>query len=104
MPARKTPLPVPHRTGRGTAGRAAVETRSKPRIGAASKSAASGRLGGPIAPAVTARAQTAPEAVDAATLAEIFRRFHAAEPEPKGELHYVNPFTLLVQKKQIIVA
>ena len=27
---------------------------------------------------------------------EIFRRFHAANPEPKGELHYVNPFTLLV--------
>ena len=27
---------------------------------------------------------------------EIFRRFHAANPEPKGELHYVNPYTLLV--------
>ena len=27
---------------------------------------------------------------------EIFRRFHAANPEPEGELHYVNPFTLLV--------
>jgi endonuclease-3 len=27
---------------------------------------------------------------------EIFRRFAAREPEPKGELHYVNPFTLLV--------
>jgi endonuclease-3 len=27
---------------------------------------------------------------------EIFRRFHAANPEPQGELHYVNPFTLLV--------
>lgn len=34
--------------------------------------------------------------VDAATVAEIFRRFQAAEPEPKGELEYVNPFTLLV--------
>lgn len=29
-------------------------------------------------------------------VAEIFRRFHAANPEPKGELHYVNPYTLLV--------
>jgi endonuclease-3 len=27
---------------------------------------------------------------------EIFRRFAAQEPEPKGELHYTNPFTLLV--------
>ena len=27
---------------------------------------------------------------------EIFRRFHAAEPGPKGELHSVNHFTLLV--------
>lgn len=33
---------------------------------------------------------------DAATVAEIFRRFEAANPEPKGELDYVNPFTLLV--------
>ena len=29
-------------------------------------------------------------------IAEIFRRFHAAEPEPKGELEHVNAFTLLV--------
>ena len=27
---------------------------------------------------------------------EIFERFHAAEPEPKGELDHVNAFTLLV--------
>jgi endonuclease-3 len=27
---------------------------------------------------------------------EIFRRFAARDPEPKGELHYTNPFTLLV--------
>jgi len=27
---------------------------------------------------------------------EVFRRFHALNPEPKGELDYVNPFTLLV--------
>ncbi|MDP1906658.1 MAG: endonuclease III, partial [Hyphomicrobium sp.] len=29
-------------------------------------------------------------------IAEIFRRFAAANPEPKGELEYSNPFTLLV--------
>jgi endonuclease-3 len=27
---------------------------------------------------------------------EVFKRFHEAMPEPKGELEYVNPFTLLV--------
>jgi endonuclease-3 len=31
-----------------------------------------------------------------AEVEEGFRRFQAANPEPKGELHYVNPFTLLV--------
>jgi len=34
--------------------------------------------------------------VDAATIAEIFRRFAAADPEPKGELEHTNAFTLLV--------
>ncbi len=33
---------------------------------------------------------------DPARIEEIFRRFHAADPEPKGELHSVNPYTLLV--------
>ena len=37
------------------------------------------------------RAKPSPERV-----AEIFRRFAAANPEPKGELEYVNPYTLLV--------
>jgi endonuclease-3 len=31
-----------------------------------------------------------------ATMQEIFRRFREAEAEPKGELHHVNAFTLLV--------
>ncbi|HEX3495062.1 MAG TPA: endonuclease III [Methylocella sp.] len=33
---------------------------------------------------------------DPAKVAEIFRRFAAANPHPKGELDYVNAFTLLV--------
>jgi endonuclease-3 len=37
-----------------------------------------------------------PEQLDYATISEIFRRFHAAEPEPKGELAHTNAFTLLV--------
>jgi endonuclease III len=34
--------------------------------------------------------------LDYLTLREIFRRFQAAEPEPKGELEHVNAYTLLV--------
>jgi endonuclease-3 len=34
--------------------------------------------------------------VSKATIEEIFRRFQAADPEPKGELEHLNPFTLLV--------
>jgi endonuclease-3 len=33
---------------------------------------------------------------DAASIRLIFERLRAANPEPKGELEYVNPFTLLV--------
>jgi endonuclease-3 len=32
----------------------------------------------------------------AADISEAFRRFQAANPEPKGELQHINPFTLLV--------
>ncbi|MGY6550144.1 MAG: endonuclease III [Roseinatronobacter sp.] len=34
--------------------------------------------------------------LDYLTLSEIFRRFHAADPEPEGELEHVNAFTLVV--------
>jgi endonuclease-3 len=34
--------------------------------------------------------------LDYHTLKEIIRRYHAAEPEPKGELEHLNAFTLLV--------
>jgi len=34
--------------------------------------------------------------LDAETAAEIFRRLHEANPEPRSELDYINPFTLLV--------
>ena len=36
------------------------------------------------------------KARDAGEIAEIFRRLHDIEPEPKGELEHTNPFTLLV--------
>jgi len=34
--------------------------------------------------------------LDYHTIRAIFARFHAANPEPKGELHHVNAYTLLV--------
>lgn len=37
-----------------------------------------------------------PEQLDYATISEIFRRFHASEPEPRGELVHTNAYTLLV--------
>jgi endonuclease-3 len=38
----------------------------------------------------------APRRLKPDQIAELFRRFHKADPAPKGELGYVNPFTLLV--------
>jgi endonuclease-3 len=43
-----------------------------------------------------ARLAPMPSPLDYATQTEIFRRFAAAEPEPKGELAHTNAFTLLV--------
>jgi len=37
-----------------------------------------------------------PKPVDRETLGEVFRRFHALNPEPKGELEHLNAYTLLV--------
>ena len=44
--------------------------------------------------AVTPKARWTP--LDHSDIAEIFRRFHASEPEPKGELEHTNAYTLLV--------
>jgi endonuclease-3 len=43
-----------------------------------------------------AKASRRAKRLSPAVAEEIFRRFAEREPEPKGELHYVNPFTLLV--------
>ncbi|GJE19531.1 endonuclease III [Methylobacterium marchantiae] len=45
---------------------------------------------------IIARVETVPSPVDAATVAEIFSRLSAADPDPWTELAYLNPFTLLV--------
>jgi len=43
-----------------------------------------------------AKASRRAKRLSPAVAEEILRRFAEREPEPKGELHYVNPFTLLV--------
>ncbi len=45
--------------------------------------------------AATRASPRAPRKLTRAAVAEIFRRFAAREPEPRGELNYTNPFTLL---------
>ncbi len=49
-------------------------------------------------PPKSARAKASKRRVapDSERVAEIFRRLASARPEPKGELEYVNPYTLLV--------
>ena len=49
-----------------------------------------------LQPALTTRIEIAPTPVDDATLVEIFSRLRAADPEPRSELEYINPYTLLV--------
>jgi len=53
------------------------------------------RSGTDLKPATRGRVRKIP-AAETARIEEIFRRFKAADPEPKGELFYTNPFTLLV--------
>lgn len=51
-----------------------------------------------VLPQVVARpkARPRPRKRTPGEIEEIFRRFHAVNPEPKGELEHTNPFTLLV--------
>jgi len=74
-PARRSPAKAPKRTKRKHA-----KVKSAPRRAAADAKAAAGEL-----------PQWTPTQIE-----EAFRRFKAANPEPKAELQHVNPFTLLV--------
>ena len=47
-------------------------------------------------PAIAARKGRKPGLLSEAEIHEVFRRFQAANPEPKGELEHINPYTLLV--------
>ncbi|WP_245259466.1 endonuclease III [Methylobacterium sp. 10] len=54
------------------------------------------RIGATLADPLVAGVETTPSPVDAATVTEVFARLRAANPEPRAELDYLNPFTLLV--------
>ena len=75
MAVKSTPRPA----------RKASVASTKPR---AKPSALPGRL--------PARAKSAPRPWSAAEIADAFGRFQKANPEPRGELEHVNPYTLLV--------
>ncbi|NEU12234.1 endonuclease III [Methylobacterium sp. BTF04] len=49
-----------------------------------------------MAEPIVARVETVPSPVGAETVAEIFSRLRAANPEPRAELEFQNPYTLLV--------
>ncbi len=94
--ARKTPRrAAPRKTARGTARklpRRTVQSLRKARAGKAAD------VKGPqkrIAADMKAAAGALPQWTTA-EIEEAFRRFHAADPEPEGELEHINPFTLLV--------
>lgn len=76
MPAKKPPV----KPGRSKAATAKAATQSVAKA-----------AGKPAAKRTKQPKPLPPEAVF-----EVFRRFEAIEPEPKGELEHVNPFTLLV--------
>jgi endonuclease-3 len=52
--------------------------------------------GVPLRTPRTTKPRTGRRGLSAAEIKEIFRRFAAANPEPKGELEHTNPYTLLV--------
>jgi endonuclease-3 len=86
--------------------------KAKPRVGSGAKPDArsgAGKSGADKSDARKQASQDAPELAirpkykgasprpwTGAEIEEAFRRLRAANPEPRGELHYINPFTLLV--------
>jgi endonuclease III len=89
--ARKTPRKVTRRSTRKKARRTAQTLRRTHARTVAELKSTAARSAADHAAAVGALPQWT-----TAEIAEAFRRFKAARPEPKGELEHINPFTLLV--------
>jgi endonuclease-3 len=79
---------------RTTPGKARTTARKTTR--APAKIAKSVRSATPPRAKGKARPKTKVKPWTAAEIEEAFRRFHKANPEPRGELQHINPFTLLV--------
>ncbi|WP_052699138.1 endonuclease III [Hyphomicrobium sp. 99] len=62
-----------------------------PKIGSSVSKGKAGKPG-----AIAASKTRKPKLLDEAQIAEVFRRFQKVNPEPKGELEHINPYTLLV--------
>jgi endonuclease-3 len=78
---------------------AKIIRRPAPRKAAVTKKTARPAVAKPKAPAKTPHKAAKPKPIKPWTPAEIhevFSRFRKANPEPRGELEHVNPFTLLV--------
>jgi endonuclease-3 len=71
-------------------------TRAKPGPAAKVRKRRRARAAKPRRRAAAGAAPGVPPQWTEAQVEEAFRRFRAANPEPKGELRHVNPFTLLV--------
>ncbi len=83
--------------------RRSERTRSKPRANPGVGTPDSSKKSRAIAPSKrsakprpVSRTRSKPELWSEAEVEEAFRRFRAANPEPRGELVYTDPFTLLV--------
>ncbi|MFO1150677.1 MAG: endonuclease III [Alsobacter sp.] len=88
-PAAAGPIAAPGPAG--TAPKASGAGRSAPRVGKAA-----GPQGAKAAAKAPPRRAKAAKPLPPDQVREVFARFQAALPEPRGELEYVNPFTLLV--------
>jgi endonuclease-3 len=72
----------------------APQDRSAPSIRSSRSERKSGKKAAPVKKSAAKAVRRS--LLTEAQIREIFRRFHAANPEPKGELQYVNPYTLLI--------
>jgi endonuclease III len=100
--ARKTRPPTSESRPRKASPKASPGSKSGGRSRSSSGASRSGsgpKRASQVAPklAIRPRGKAAkPRGWTEAEIEEAFRRLSAANPEPRGELHYINPFTLLV--------
>src|SRR5262245_14889360 len=76
------------------AAKSALKSAPKPAAGGRAKAGAKPTSPKPTSPGPTGIKPPTPWTT--AEVAEAFRRFRAAQPEPKGELEHVDPYTLLI--------